>query len=552
MKSYKNILAIIILFGVIAAPFNSVLAAATAAANSGTDAAGAGAAAATAVTAQSTTMATIIAADTVAGAELTACLARETAGGAASGVGAAANTLIAPGTVETCIILGAPILAVLEEVALNTALTNTLNATKDVRDVEKEILNFVWRMAHLVLKNLILDRLVDSLINWISGGGKGAIIDDWGAFFEDVKQGAVGYAAQQLGKGYLCQPFNLQVNLSLVNPSKFSQQITCTLDKIVNNIDSFMENFENGGWLGYQEMWQPRNNYYGAVLLGMNEISLEQDKQIEAAKNEAISNQGFIGKKICDKFGLNCKITTPGSLIKESYKVATLDIPVGRLISASDLDNYMTAILNASINRIAKSGLEGIKSLYGKKTSDFTGGASASSPCTGLTGEAYTACLNSESAGNKVFKNYQQSLGGFVTAAIDTRKQISDSLNETIALQTNYVDKLSNLVTCTSDQAKIKELAEEQAVLDYLQEKVEGNQMVMDNLTNSEEGISGVGYPDWSGIEKVIYTGSSDGIAEAANEQATINTELNEITLNITNKLPAVETALQSCPTTTR
>ena len=47
---------------------------------------------------------------------------------------------------------------------------------------------------------------------------------------------------------------------------KFSK-VTCSLNQIVGNINSFVENFRNGGWLAYQESWYPKNNFYGATII---------------------------------------------------------------------------------------------------------------------------------------------------------------------------------------------------------------------------------------------------------------------------------------------
>ena len=46
---------------------------------------------------------------------------------------------------------------------------------------------------------------------------------------------------------------------------KFSK-VTCSLNQIVGNINSFFENFRNGGWLAYQKLVS-KNNFYGATII---------------------------------------------------------------------------------------------------------------------------------------------------------------------------------------------------------------------------------------------------------------------------------------------
>ena len=122
-----------------------------------------------------------------------------------------------------------------------------------------------------VLRKRFFDMLVDEIVVWIQGGGKPLFVQNWQAFLGAYGAGITGDLVHQLGLGDVCRPFGIQLQLAVLQPPRFSRQISCTLDQIVGNLVNFYNNFRAGGFIAYRELWQPQNNFYGSILLTMNE-----------------------------------------------------------------------------------------------------------------------------------------------------------------------------------------------------------------------------------------------------------------------------------------
>lgn len=224
--------------------------------------------------------------------------------------------------------------------------------------VAETIAEWAKRIAVQILKKTLLDRLVDRIIDWINGGNvKAKIVGDWKEFLKQAGKDAVGELAQEVGAGFLCSPFNLQVRITLQEPQRFTQRVTCTLDSIVRNIQDFYGDFRKGDWLAYQTQWQPQNNYYGATLIALDEADKREDAAVTAAQNEAVAGGGFLSSKECDAQG-HCKIITPGKLVGDTVSEILVKTPISTILSAQDIDAYATAIANAAINRLVKTGVD--------------------------------------------------------------------------------------------------------------------------------------------------------------------------------------------------
>jgi len=210
-----------------------------------------------------------------------------------------------------------------------------------------------------VVAKKLLDYVVDQTVKWIQGGGKPKFITDWKGFLQDAGNIAFDQVLKDVGLAWLCQPFSLQVKLSLLPSRGFSQRIECTLDDVVGNIENFYQDFSQGGWIAYQEMWQPQNNYFGQLLMIHDEVLEKTAEKVEAAKNEALAGSGFLSSKKCvlyDDWTGECikeKIVTPGSTVGEVVAEAiTTDIEW-----AANIESWTSALVNAVINRLISEGI---------------------------------------------------------------------------------------------------------------------------------------------------------------------------------------------------
>jgi hypothetical protein len=244
-----------------------------------------------------------------------------------------------------------------------------------------------------VVAKRIINYIVDQTIVWIQGGGQPKFVSNWEGFLKDAGNIAFDYVIQQVRLARLCSPFGLQVRLSLLPVQRFPTQISCTLDQVVANINNFYADFSRGGWLAYNTMWEPQNNYYGQMLMIQDQIQTETSRKVTAAANEAIASAGFLGVKRClepiysttesqycdggeDEFG-NCPggYLTKMSLIRTGCKKEEIITPgtaVGEAVKnaitsdkdwAANIQSWTAALVDAVINRVIKEGIGGMKSL---------------------------------------------------------------------------------------------------------------------------------------------------------------------------------------------
>ena len=390
-----------------------------------------------------------------------------------------------------------------------------------------------WGQSFILaeLKKRVLDLMVDQIVAWIQGGGDPKFITDWRGFLEDIGQAVVGDMAQFLGLGFLCSPFNLQVQLTMFAPPKFSTQVTCTLDQIVGNIENFFDDFRNGSWIAYQEMWRPQNNFYGATLLAWNAKEQEIAARTEAARNEAIAGQGFLSTK--DAQG---RITTPGMVIGATLAKA-VGSDIDYIINADQLAAYISAIADALINRLVKAGVEGIKGLSTPKAP--SGGAVAGppgggGPCVGLSGSALSSCLNYTQTYGNSFDSAQNNMLAQVDLSLQPRLEAKNLIQESIDLENNLIASLEKLLTCRQSStnptinalagAVSDEISAEENILLGLQSELAANQTIIDSLEINKQQIQSVSSGNWASLTVVF-----NNISQALNTQASIDFKANAV-----------------------
>jgi hypothetical protein len=439
-------------------------------------------------------------------------------------------------------VAGNVILGAIKVSVAATAVNTTLKTKFD-------LLKFLQKVAGQALKKLILDRLVDALVAYISGQSN-TLVADWGLFFEQAGKDAVGVLAQDLGAGFLCRNFDINLRLMLLPLPKFSQRATCSLDDIVRNIDSFVENFTNGGFLAYQEQWYPHNNFYGSALSLLDEASTRSAKAQSLAESQLVAGGGFFSQVKCNPPGtnLNCKVVTPGSYIGDQVKdLIGPKREFWTILNADDVAAYVTAIVNAGINRLTKMGIDGlIGSLRG--TSEFTT-VTPQAPCAGLTGEAFVACVQYGTISNAAFQADQFSVQSLLASSLAPRQQAQTTLNQLIADQTELVDALDALAACRpQDTSVFAQLQEEQETLDNLLNQFDDNLTFLEPLEESSESINNLSGNDWIGLANPLLQSQALSDPETSSEfLSSVEEQRQVISENVNTKLPAIQEQLQQC-----
>lgn len=258
-------------------------------------------------------------------------------------------------------------------------------ALKVWEQTDKQLDKVLMALRDAVVKRLV-DLMTDQIITWVQGGGEPQFVTNWQGFLKNAANAAVGDVVLQTNAAFLCSPFKLQVQLSLLQAPIFSQRVECTLDDIVANIDDFYNDFEKGGWIAYNEVWQPQGNYYGEMLMIHDEMITRGALAKEAAQNEALAGKGFLSVKRCKGGGISAdeknqmeEYGGPSGYVKD-YKgnycppdqtenITPGDVvgeTVAKAIGAQtdwvvNVQSIISAIANAIINRLTKEGLSLMK-----------------------------------------------------------------------------------------------------------------------------------------------------------------------------------------------
>jgi len=275
------------------------------------------------------------------------------------------------------------------------------NAALKKLDIVERVVRWVKDDMFKFMRDQIAFRIMNKVANdtatWIQGGGKPSYVSDWNSFVKQAGDLAFDSTIKEVGLARLCQPFSLQVKVGLLPVKRFGDQISCTLDDVVRNINNFYTNFENGGWIAYNETWQPQNNYFGQMILIQDQIQTETSKKVTAATNEAVSGGGFLSQKMCVQYDpeaaeacaqltgdeataceakvpcLKEEIITPGDTIgKAAAEAITTDSKW-----AAGIQSWMSMLVNTLINRAMKEGLGAIKGAGSGDRGSSYGGSSA-------------------------------------------------------------------------------------------------------------------------------------------------------------------------------
>lgn len=351
-----------------------------------------------------------------------------------------------------------------------------------------DILEWIKSFALSTLKKRILDVMVDQIITNIQGGGKPQFVTDWSKFLEDAGQAAVGDFAREIGAGFLCEPFNLQVQLQLLQVKTFSQKATCTLDKIVGNINNFYRDFRNGGWIAFGTGFQPQNNYFGALIMAAQTQSLKAERAALSAYSEAQAGSGFLSTKKCDidpatGKEVNCVVVTPGSTVAGLVTKA-VGSDFDFIVNAEQLGDYVASIVNALVNRLFTQGLA---SVTGGGSSSATNAASALySQVTATAFDVNKRIILGDIDGTLVPRQQAQTI---IDSLISSLNKFKDDL---LVLHNEFSTLSNNQTICSIDGRtrqiqEIKDLimaerAKADVEISGLQSLIAGNKSVMDPL----------------------------------------------------------------------
>lgn len=338
-------------------------------------------------------------------------------------------------------------------------LQQTLTAIATGKSIVQDLFEWAFKLAVETLRRQLLNMIVDQIVTWIQGGGNPKFITDWPGFFRDAVDQAGGKFLQQVGLGQLCSAFGFKLSAAFIPIPQFSTRSACTLSQVGANLDAFLKDFRQGGWIAWDEMvLRPQNNIYGAYIMAWDQYEIEKSAALKAAEAEAQAGKGFLsvrrcvawnneGYQMCVASGLlesECKkascikeeVVTPGHVVGElAAQALGSDIPY--IISAQELETFVAAIANAVLNRMFAEGVGLLRMGFSGGGGDGGGTVSSATMsatrCSSMVGTAaYTACVSAVQSGTDVREFQKNYLVSIIEQELSVQNQLLGAKQATL------------------------------------------------------------------------------------------------------------------------
>lgn len=226
---------------------------------------------------------------------------------------------------------------------------NTTNAQANVSQQTKE---FALDTIAYGVGRQIIRHITQSTVNWINSGFKGSptFIQNPGEFFTDLGYQITGQFIDELGLGFLCEPFEFGISFALnLGTQNHLDRYECTALEII-------ENFQHGPVqldAFFDVAVTTNNNPYGIYVETKNELEKRIANRLGIEKTVLDFGDGFYSLKDSDG-----NITTPGKLIEDQLASVTSS-DIRQLELADELNEIIGAMANTLIRSVITGGLSG-------------------------------------------------------------------------------------------------------------------------------------------------------------------------------------------------
>lgn len=396
----------------------------------------------------------------------------------------------------------------LAQTTISAIMNKLIAATTDKIAFKEYILD---PLANAFAVSLIRG-MTNSVIGWIQGGG-GGFVDNLEAELRRELDKRGEEFLNQLSGVNLCGNIgttNLQQSLRTPRGGgALRQQLECTVTDIVANVNSFFNDFSQGGWPAFIKLaFDPQNTFEGAYLIALDaKVAAETDLK-ESIINQYIAGKGFLGFRVpvgknCvqDEQGNNICFTeyetkTPGNLVADLLTEATT-IGFKKGVVADEIDEAIESIITALIDKIMSSSFGGGEGLFNRELSNLPSGVENLD----LAVEIKTEIKNSRSEIEEEIKRIdikiaewkaeqRNDLKPFIEKLELKKQELEDLRERTLELETGLTDALEKF-----DEAEVRRIRTTVKTLPetikQIKEKV--NQIIKEgeNLINSSSFIDG-------------------------------------------------------------
>lgn len=216
-----------------------------------------------------------------------------------------------------------------------------------------------WDAIGYCLVNMIISYIAQSTIQWVNSGfnGNPAFIQDPAGFAQGIADVEANLFLDQLGGGFLCEPYQQQVQRSVhsIYLQDYPQASTCSFNQRVGegfDIEGFLEG-EYTTYEALEAIVRRENNIY--------DLTYYAQRQLESNIMAELSEQFQIldwGDGYFSPRGENGLITVPGASVYDAVS-RRANLPIDRVLGAKDFDEIINQLVQQLV-RVALSELFGV------------------------------------------------------------------------------------------------------------------------------------------------------------------------------------------------
>lgn len=307
-------------------------------------------------------------------------------------------------------------------------------------------LEWAEKLATEQLKNVLVQLFVVQSIAWINGDGVPKFVTNWRTYADEAAVLGINKGFSQISSE-ACGTFGPTI-LENLNSSfnTYNMPSNCTRNSTGRMLENFRNNsFNEGGWTAYGAAISPRGNYFQSYTDYSARINQSADKEIKAAINEVIANDGFPSQKNCPESeavpeqnstpaegqnqsqapptplpdgscadGTEPRATTPGVMFKAALDEATV-APIKRITSAENLINLAFNLANGALTKTRAQGSRGLTGLNNAASLNVDAAQTydLADTCAGFTPgtPGHTSCLQSVGAAGSVQTDLDNRVG---------------------------------------------------------------------------------------------------------------------------------------------
>ncbi|MDE1875017.1 MAG: hypothetical protein KGH68_03060, partial [Patescibacteria group bacterium] len=172
--------------------------------------------------------------------------------------------------------------------------------------------NCILKPIAVRLAKAMLQNITQSIVTWINNGFKNpdgskspSFVQNFSGLINQTTDQVIGnFLTSDLGAGFLCSSFSLQVKIAIAQSYlPYQQTGQCTLSQIENNVNGFIQNDNSGGWDNWLQVTTvPQNNVWGATIMAENALTEQVANKLDVQNRELDWGKGFRSWQACQAY----------------------------------------------------------------------------------------------------------------------------------------------------------------------------------------------------------------------------------------------------------